>query len=346
MGDEIKSGFWRRTAPALTLILAAPMIAEVLPGATRLSSLFVLPIEMGIWGIGALLIRGVVRRIKLGWANMLLLALALSVAEEFLIQQTSIAPLVIQLVKGAPYARDFGVNWLYLLWALGYESVLVVLIPVMATELMFPARREQLWLSKTGVIVCGLIFAACCYLAWFSWTQMARVKIFHLPPYTPSLPLLGFGFGAIMLLLLAALGPFRRHLAQPARPLAPPPALVLALIAALIAALWYGLVVVAFRAAPQLPPLLIAALALLVAGLGATLFARWSAHERWKGKRFAVVAGALLGSMGIGFVGFIGASKLDLYGKAGFNLLAIALLIGLWRRLRAARSFPAGPASN
>lgn len=346
MGDKIKSGFWRRMVPALTLILAAPMIAEVLPGATRLSSIFVLPIEMGIWGIGALLIRGLVRRFKLGWANMLLLALALSVAEEFLIQQTSVAPLVIQLVKGAPYARDFGVNWLYLLWALGYESVLVVLIPVMATELMFPARREQTWLSKAGVIVCALIFAACCYLAWFSWTQMARVKIFHLPPYTPTLPLLAFGIGAIVLLLLAALGPFRRRLAQPAQPLTPPPALVLALIAALIATLWYGLVVAAFRAAPQLPPLLIAALALLLAGLGAALFARWSAHASWSGKRFAVVAGALLGSMAIGFVGFIGASTLDLYGKAGFNLVAAVLLIVLWRRLKAALSFPASPASD
>ena len=45
---------WRRALPALALVLMAPLLAEVLPGATRFSSLFVLPIEMCVWGGGAL----------------------------------------------------------------------------------------------------------------------------------------------------------------------------------------------------------------------------------------------------------------------------------------------------
>ena len=44
---------WKRSAPALALALMAPLLAEVLPGATRFSSLFVLPIEMCVWGGGA-----------------------------------------------------------------------------------------------------------------------------------------------------------------------------------------------------------------------------------------------------------------------------------------------------
>src|SRR5215510_3594082 len=86
-----------RFAPAITLMLLAPLIAEYLPGATRTSSLFVFPLEMAIWGGGALLIRAAVRHWKLGWLNMLLMAFGLAIAEEFVIQQTSLAPMIIQI---------------------------------------------------------------------------------------------------------------------------------------------------------------------------------------------------------------------------------------------------------
>jgi hypothetical protein len=82
MNDIAPSSHWRRTAPALTLIVLSPMVAEVLPRATRFSSLFVVPMEMCVWGGGALLIRASVRLWQLGWRNMLLLALCLAVAEE------------------------------------------------------------------------------------------------------------------------------------------------------------------------------------------------------------------------------------------------------------------------
>ena len=84
-------------APALTLMILAPFLTEILPGATRFSSLFVLPIEIFVWGGGAVLIRAAVRKWQLGWVNMLLLAVALALAEECIIQQTSFAPLVIRL---------------------------------------------------------------------------------------------------------------------------------------------------------------------------------------------------------------------------------------------------------
>ena len=80
-----------RIAPAVLLMLFAPLLTEVLPGATRFSSIFVLPIEIAVWGGGAVLIREIVRRNGLGWQSLLLLGLALAVAEECLIQQTSLA---------------------------------------------------------------------------------------------------------------------------------------------------------------------------------------------------------------------------------------------------------------
>ena len=120
------------------------MTPHPLPGATRTSSLFVFPLEMAIWGGGALLIRAAVRHFKLGWLNMFLMACALSIAEEFVIQQTTIAPLIIQIAPGPPFGRAFGINYEYFLWALFYEAVLVVMVPVMVTELIFEDRREDL----------------------------------------------------------------------------------------------------------------------------------------------------------------------------------------------------------
>ncbi len=64
----------KNIAPAITLIFLAPLITEILPGATRFSSLFVFPIQICVWGGGALLIRYIVRRRQLGWKSMLYLA--------------------------------------------------------------------------------------------------------------------------------------------------------------------------------------------------------------------------------------------------------------------------------
>src|ERR1700710_2566270 len=142
MEEATRQSFLGRVAPAFTLAVLAPLLAELLAGATRFSAIFVFPIEVCVWGIGAVLIREVVRRKGLGWPSLLLLALVLAIAEECLIQQTSLAPLVIQL-KGQIYARAFGVNYVYLLWALIYESVYVVMLPILLAEMLFPARRSE-----------------------------------------------------------------------------------------------------------------------------------------------------------------------------------------------------------
>jgi hypothetical protein len=122
-------GGWRA---ALTLAVLSPLIAEVLSGATKFSVLFALVPEILVWGCGALLIREIVRRWQGGWTSMLLLGLGLSIAEEFVIQQTSLAPLPFPGAL-AHYGRAWGVNWLYFLFMLGYESVWVVLVPVQVT---------------------------------------------------------------------------------------------------------------------------------------------------------------------------------------------------------------------
>jgi len=143
--------------PVWTLLVLAPVIAEVLSGSTRTSILFVLIPEIMVWGVGALLCRELVRRWRAGGVSLLTLGLALSVAEEFVIQQTSIAPLPFPGAH-ADYGRIWGINLVYLLFMLAYESVWVVLVPVSVTELIFPDRRELPWLGLqvAAVVLVGV----------------------------------------------------------------------------------------------------------------------------------------------------------------------------------------------
>lgn len=315
-------------------MLAAPLIAEVLPGATRLSSLFVLPIEMCVWGGGALFIREAVRRGQLGWRHMLLLALALAVAEECVIQQTSLAPMVLQL-KGQVYARAFGVNYVYLLWALVYEVVFVVLVPVHLVELLFPARRNTAWMSRGGVIAAAVLFVLGSLLAWFSWTQIARPKVFHVPAFNPPLAAVVIAFAVIGLCVYLALGQTRRGAASASAPRTPPSPWLLGTAGALWAILWYGLVLLGFGLMPTFPPAVAIASGLLLVALIWLLLPRWVASPRWSDHdRFAVIFGSVFGAMLVGFVGFIGAAPWDLYFKIIIDVVATGLLIALGLRLR------------
>lgn len=322
------SGRVGRIAPALTLAFAAPMFAEVLPGATRFSSIFVFPIEMAVWGGGAVMARALVRARGLGWWSLLFLGLALAIAEEFLIQQTSVAPLVIRL-KGETWARAFDLNYVYLIWALAYESVWVVLLSALATELMFPLRRNEPWLDKTGTIVTAALFCLGCFFAWFSWTQIARTKVFHQPPFTPPIHWVVIALAAIVILVVAALRTPHR---LSRRTLRSPPPWLIAILSAAWAILWFGLVVLAFGLAPQYSAVAVAVAALLVTALLLALIPLWLADPAWgRGHDYALLAGALCGSMAASFVGFIGPPTIDLWFKTVVDVAALGWLVWLGR---------------
>lgn len=336
--DPARDSMSRRGAPAITLMVLAPLLAEILPGATRFSAIFVLPIEICVWGGGALLIREVVRRNRLGWRNMLLLALALAIAEECLIQQTSLAPLVIQ-IKGKVYARAFGINYVYLLWALVYESVFVVFAPIHLAELIFRRRRDDAWLGELGIVVVAFLFVLGSFLAWFSWTQIARTKVFHLPAYTPPLLAVVIASVVVAILISWAIGPFRRSLTQGAAPLRPPARWVIGAAALVWATLWYAFVLLAFGIAPQFPPAIAIGGEILLAAAVLRLLPPWTAHPDWSDThQFATLFGAILGSMLVSFIGFIGSLPLDLYFKIVVDVLAVVSLTLLGRQLRRSTS--------
>jgi len=322
--------FLQRLAPGLSLMILAPLIAELLPGATRLSSAFVFPIEVIIWGGGALIARELTCRRSLGWVGLVLLALALSVAEECLIQQTSFAPLVVK-IQGVEYARAFGVNYVYLLWALLYESLFVVVIPVGLSHLLFAKRAGEPWLNWIGASLIGLFFVPACFAAWYGWNQIARVQVFHLEPYNLPAHLAVAGVVGIAVLIGTALLAGPAWSARFAKPLPLPHPALLFLLAAAVSVALFALEVLAFGIAPAVPPIFAVALAAIVA-VGLLMVPRWRAAPAWQAQHeFAALYGATLSNLAITFVGF-GDNPLDLYGKIAMDVLAALLLLVFWRQ--------------
>jgi len=329
----------RRIGPITTLLLLAPIISEVLYGGTRVSAIFVVIPEIMTWGCGALLVRYWARRWHKGWMSVLILGLALAVAEECVIQQTSIAPLV-GLAQHA-YGRVFGVNWVYLLWALGYESVWVVLIPVQFTELLFPALRDQLWLRLRGVIAASGVFALGSFMAWFSWTQMARVKVFHMQPYSPPPLYILVGLAVIGLLVLAAHRIPAARVRPGQRPLRPsPPPWLVGVIICILGSPWAALSVLGFGAFPTIPFAWVLSAAVAWAALTFTLIQRWSSSAGWDDThRYVLVFGGVMACMLGGYVVFKvgGALRIDWIGKLVLNIAALAWLIVFGRRVSRSR---------
>ena len=225
-----------------------------------------------MWGGGALMLRALARNLGLGWGSLILFGLGIAVAEEFVIQQTSFAPLVIKL-KGVEWARAGGINYVYALWALGYEAVWVVLMPTLVAEMVFPERKTETWLSKTGLAIVGILFPIGSVMAWFGWTHIARVQTFHLPIYNPAPGQFAAALAAIAILFVWAIK-FPPRLAGGATP--PSPVLV-GLGGAIWSALWFALVVLAFGEMPELsaPAVFAGFLALMLVILAC--MTRWGA---------------------------------------------------------------------
>jgi hypothetical protein len=313
---------WQQIGPIVTLLVLSPVIGEVMSGATRLSYIFVLLPEIMVWGCGTLLIRELVRHWQAGWASMLSLGFGLAVAEEFIIQQTSIAPL--PWLGGAPgYGRVWGVNWPYFVFMLGYEAVWIVLVPVQVTELLFPTRRSECWLRARGRVVAGAVFTVGSFIAWFLWTQQARPKTFHVPVYRPPVATVLSGLAVILGLIVVAY--LARRSGGRTYPGSVPQVWIVVLAAFGLGLPWYGLMVLVFGPVRDLPLVIPMVCAVIWAAGAFFLIRYWALKTLWRdGHRWGLCFGALLVCIAGGFLGVSTFSRFDLVGKTVLNVLGIA----------------------
>jgi hypothetical protein len=136
----------RRVSPVLVLLVPAPVVAEVLFGATPISRLGGLLPDIAVYGCGALLIRELARRRGLGWLWIAALGVAYGVVEEGLALGSLFNPELFD--AGELGGRALGVNWVWTEWTLGYHAVWSISIQILLVELLFPARRAEPWLGR------------------------------------------------------------------------------------------------------------------------------------------------------------------------------------------------------
>jgi hypothetical protein len=330
--SETTAGGQRFAAPIWTLLLLAPFIAELLSGSTRTSILFVFIPEVMVWGVGALLCRELVRRWRAGGTSLLLLGLGLSIAEEFIIQQTSLAPLPFP-GSHPDYGRMWGMNLVYFLFMLGYESVWVVVVPVQVTELFFPRWAGQPWLRKRGAIAASVVFLIGSRIAWYGWTQQARPRM-HAAAYHPPLAMIVLGLlviGGLVALAYLVRG-FGRQ--SPENRQWAIPAWLAGLIAFAMGAAWFELIAQNFVPNPVEPFWIAIAAGGAWAAAAFVLFVWWSSRPAWgRGHRFAAATGATLACMAGPYATIATWPKIDSVGEAIFDALALMGFVLLARKL-------------
>lgn len=323
----------RFAAAIWTLLLLAPFIGELLSGSTRTSILFVYIPEIMVWGAGALLCRELVRRWRAGSVSLLLLGLALSIAEEFIIQQTSLAPLPF---PGAhpDYGRRWGMNLVYLLFMLGYESVWVVLVPIRVTELFFARQATQFWLRIRGIIVACVVFLIGCRIAWYGWTQQARPRL-HAAPY--HRPLIAIVLGLIAIAALTALAYLIRSfgLPLPNDRRSTIPVWLSGLTAFVMGLAWFGLIGQNFAPHPVQPFWILIVVGIAWAALAFIGFTRWSSRPAWNDVHcFAAVFGATLACMAAPYLTIATWPKIDMMGVMIFDAVALIGFLLLAKNVR------------
>ena len=336
----------RRLAPVFVLLFLSPAVAELLSGSTPLAQFFYPPsllLELGLYGAGAILIRELARRRGLGWSSILILGAAYGMVEEGLQIQSFFNVHHPDLGNLAVYGRALDVNWVWAEHLTGYHAVWSITIPILLSELLFPARRALPWLGRRGLRVIGIIFALDIVIGFVLFTLGFHIAFGYVPPPVPYLATVGLVCALAWLVLRQ---PVRSSLV--ATPFAPTPTLpaprpwLLRLFSFGAAFTWFFIFIAFTGKGSRIPaPVTMLAGAILAWGVW-TLIRRWSAPNRlWDDRhRLALATGPLLLTALFSLLVLLSSSApgKNLAGQFLVGLITILLLIvSAWRVRRLVR---------
>jgi len=145
-----------------TLLLLSPFTAEVLTGATPLPS-FINPLNliilMGLYGLGALLIRESRVILHIGYQGILLIGFAYGIIEEGLAVKSFFNPYWKDIGIFGSYGRWMGVNWIWTIYLTIFHGVWSILAPILVVEALYPDIMNERWLGRKGLLLALLFFS-------------------------------------------------------------------------------------------------------------------------------------------------------------------------------------------
>lgn len=148
-----------RLRAAWTLVLLTTLCAELSFTAVAVPfTWLLLPLLMVMYGAGVLVVRESATRVGASWPSLVLLGLAYQLTEDGLGLQALTSP---HMYGAGDWGwRALGVNWTYWESQIGVHVVFSVLIPIMLTDLLFPAHRGQPYLRTRGFVGAGVLAVA------------------------------------------------------------------------------------------------------------------------------------------------------------------------------------------
>ena len=322
--------------PVFVLFIMSPLIAEVLLGATSLTHIGGLVIVAPFYGCGVLLIRELVRRRTTSWWPFILFGIAYMLIEEGLTLQTLFNP---DFVNAAKFGgRWLGVNFVLTQWEIGYHVVWSISIPILITDLLFPARRTQRWLGQFGVSVCAIVYVLAALALGAAFRKMIMPG-FH-APFTHLLTTAGLACAFAISALNWPRAEISTNSVQSPSPRPTPPWWLVGILAAIWAMSLFGLFVI-----PQSIRPTNAVGIFMLAQLGFTAALAWrlkiisTNNPGWTdAHRWALVFGPALVSSSFGLFSVTAHSRIDQIGVASFAVATLITLLILARH--GARSLP------
>lgn len=153
----------RRVAPALALLIIAPLIAEFLLGDFNIRQIGFVAVFSPIYGAGALLIRELTRRARRGWPTMLLLSLAYALILEGFTNQTLFNPNYAgQRLLDYGFIPALGTSFVFAVYVLTLHVVWSVGSSVALAEGLAGARWRDPWLRLPGWIATTVLVVLGC----------------------------------------------------------------------------------------------------------------------------------------------------------------------------------------
>lgn len=337
----------RARLPILVLIVVTPLVAEMAWGTVPIQVAYALPFLVPVYGCGALLARELVRRAGRGWASLLLLGVCYEIVEDAFGLQAMFSPYTYDAARWG--ARALGVNWAYTEFNMVYHVAFTIALPILITDLIFPARRQHAYLRTRGLVITAVVFLLGVVLLRLTVAPNAPGAD---PAYTaPAVQIVAAG-AAVLVLAVVALRILPKAGYRPTRAGNPPSTWLVSIFTAAATVLALQLpapldadIAPHPRFGAGLPILAQISASLAVVAVVFTLLWRWSARQGWTDRHLVgVIGGALLAHTAVGASLFAMHNPAELLTLAVFAVSEVALIIALDRRGRDQR--PAPPRSE
>ncbi|HEY4109574.1 hypothetical protein [Puia sp.] len=312
-----------RVLPLLFLIIISTFMAEVLSGSTPFSRINQLAAQFFFYGSGAILIRGIARRLGLGWTSIILLGFAFGLFTEGLTLQSIFNPHFLGL--DITLGRAFGINWVWAMSLTGLHAFWSITGAILFTETLFPAQRLEPWIGKTGLYIWGIVL-----LLTGTALHFLFIKLGHF-----NAPAFYFALCVVLIGILAFVAVKRPPVPVYIRPEPGSENISFAVIAVITFAagvLWFvGIgTIFTFKGIPAWMPLVGGPLLLL--GYF-SLLRNWRMMKITTNKdRLGLAAGILLADLFLGYTGTTG-NKLDHYAQVAMIVFILLWLAFLYRKL-------------